>query len=339
MQTKLFDLIRAKHRNKNVFIERLQEVLNLGRSAVYKRLAGSVLLNAEEIGLLIQHFNIDPNALFGQGEGRITFSFPPLNHRVKNQKDFINILIGDMALLMDDPNSRFDFLATGFPIFCFFFHKEIAHFKFYTFQNSLWKGDNAAINKFQINGVAQDRERIAMYDQIKQMYASLDTEEVWTGNMLETTVHEIRAYVEAGMFSNPEDALQLMDLLENTVDQIARMVRAGDKSILSTNRNSKTGNLTVYYNSYGRFGSTVFADSTKSKRVYYTYDLPNYLICEDPEFIDYTRNWIQKLKGNSLPLSLSSELEQLKFFNRIRDYLKREKGRLEQLVEMIVQQN
>ena len=133
------------------------------------------------------------------------------------------------------------------------------------------------------------------------------------------------------MFEHPEDALILVDKTLKTVDLFAQMIQEGNKSLMSGS-SSKAGQLTVYHNSFGRFGSNILTSSDLGSKVYYSYDLPNYLICEDQQFTAYTERWIEKVKNKSLPLSASSDLERFKFFNKITESIKSERAKLEQAI-------
>ncbi|MEM9823076.1 MAG: helix-turn-helix domain-containing protein, partial [Bacteroidota bacterium] len=76
MQEKLFLLIKSRYQNKEQLIADLMELLNVGRSAVYKRMSGTVLLNVKELETLIQHYQIDTSLLFEQSQNQVHFNFP-----------------------------------------------------------------------------------------------------------------------------------------------------------------------------------------------------------------------------------------------------------------------
>lgn len=332
MQEKLFQIIKEKYKNKEKLVSDLMKILNVGRSAVYKRLSGNILLNSVEVDELIQHFNIDTYLLFGKKEGTVSFQFPPLFKNVDNQNNFLTPIIEDLIRLRKLPDSTIKFLATGFPIFYFFLNKEIAHFKFYIFKNSVWDKASFNIRKFSIREIETDFERIAQYESVKKLYASVNSEEVWTGNIYQTTFEEIKIYLEAGLFDNPEDALALIDAMMKTTNQIHEMVRVGNKSLMSGAPIEATGKLKVFYSNFGKYGSNILTNSTEGNKVYSTYDLPNYMMCEDEDFVAYTDSWMDKIKNKSLPLSASSDLEKLKFFNKIRDYITTCRGELEEMI-------
>ena len=307
------------------------DILNVGRSAVYKRISGTILLNVEELRTLIQHFQIDPSLLFDKPSGHLDFIFPPLYKDIENQGDFLGPIIEELKVLANSSGSKIRFLATGFPIFYFFFHKEIAHFKFYIFQNSVWEQGPKKLRQFNLREIEHDYHRLAQYEKVRKLYALIDSEEVWTGNIFRSTIEDIKNYLEAGLFKHPEEAIFLVDKLLESVDCIAQMIQTGNKSLMSE-AHSNPGKLTVYHNSLGRFGSNILTSSKKGSRVYLTYDLPNYLVCENPEFTAYTESWMDKVKHNSLPLSATSDLERLKFFNQITEAIKRDRRKLKSLI-------
>lgn len=334
MQEQLFQLIKARYHNKEQLIAKLMEVLNISRSAVYKRLSGTILLNSVEISDLIKHFDIDSHLLFKQKQGSINFQFPPLFDGVENQGAFLKPIIEELHELSKNPDSKVIFLATGFPIFYFFFHREIAHFKFYIFKNSVWDKPKTKLQQFNLKDIDLDFDRLAQYEKVRKLYAMVDSEEVWSGNIFQSTIEDISSYLEAGLFANLEDALILVDKLLETLDQIDQMIETGDKTLMS-GQQSSIGKLTVYHNNFGRFGTNILTQSPSGNKLYSTFDLPNYLICNNQSFIEYTQHWMEKIKKRSLPLSVSSDLVRLKFFNKIREEIKTERAVLQHLIESI----
>jgi len=126
MQEQLFQIIKTHYHNKEQLIADLMEILNVGRSAVYKRISGTILLNVEELNTLVQHFQIDPSVLFDKPSGHLNFIFPPLYKGIENQGDFLGPIIEELKILANTSGSKIRFLATGFPIFYFFF--QVLHF-------------------------------------------------------------------------------------------------------------------------------------------------------------------------------------------------------------------
>ncbi|MEM9823546.1 MAG: hypothetical protein AAF985_20850, partial [Bacteroidota bacterium] len=129
-----------------------------------------------------------------------------------------------------------------------------------------------------------------------------------------------------------EDALVLVDKILESIDCLAKMIQRGNKSLMNNAPLSNAGQLTVFHNTLGRFGSNILTSSTKGSKVYLAYDLPNYLICEKPEFTSYTEAWMDKVKHHSLPLSAISDLERLKFFNQITRTIKSDRQKIQALI-------
>jgi len=139
--------------------------------------------------------------------------------------------------------------------------------------------------------------------------------------------------LECNLFSDPKEALVVMSQLEKTIENISSMVKAGNKSKMCRNPElNEGGTLDLYYNDSGHFGSTTITESDSSKLVYLAYDQPNYLVSADPVLIEDTKSWTSKVVKKSSPVSKLGTLDQVKYFNSIREKLNWGREALERLV-------
>ncbi len=334
LQTKLFELLKSQHNSSKLLTE-LISLLGVSRASVYKRMNGEIQVSTIELEAIINHFNLNPALLFSNRDNMVSLMLP---EKVKEGADpilhFLNPIRDQIKQLALGNNAHITFLAVSFPVFYSFLYPELAIFKFYIYKNSVWNPTQAKIPPLAIAQVARNQDYINLFAEIRNAYGHINSTEVWTGDFFQSTIDELKFYLECNLFSNPEEALLVMSQLEKTIENIATMVKAGNKSTMCRNpEKNEGGTLDLYYNDSGHFGSTIITESEKSSLVYLTYDQPNYLLSGDPLLIQDTKLWTSKVVQKSSPISKLAMLDQIKYFNGIREKLKWGRETLERIIE------
>ncbi len=333
LQTRLFELLK-KQSPSGKLISELITLLGVSRASVYKRIKGEIQLNTSELELMIEHFDINPSLLFSSKKNQVTMIIPEKAKEGDPIVHFLSPIRDQIKLLASQPNPQITFLAVSFPVFYSFLYPELALFKFYVYRNSVWRTEDAKIPPLAIASLARNQEYLNLFAEIRNIYGHINSTEVWTGNFFQSTIDELKFYLECELFIDPKEALVVMSQLEKTIENISTMVKAGNKSNMCRNPElNEGGKLDLYYNDSGHFGSTTITESDISQLVYLTYDQPNYLISNDPILIEDTKSWTNKVVKKSSPISKLSMLEQVKYFNSIREKLSWGRETLERLVQ------
>ena len=333
LQHKLAVLLKEK-RPASKLVSELMELLDISRASVYKRLKGEILLNTVELETIIQHFEINTYQLFTKRENMVSMFIP---EKAKDGDPILHFLrpIRDQILAIAQQNNAvITFLAVSFPVFYSFLYPELAIFKFYVYRNSVWQPTHAKIPPLAIAHMSRNQEYMNLFADIRNAFGHINSVEVWTGDFYQSTINELKFYLECELFTDPNEALVVMDALAKTIENISTMVMAGNKSVMCRNPERNEGaELDLYYNDSGHFGSTIIADSEKIKLVYLTYDQPNYLVSGDPLLFTDTKTWTGKVVKKSSPISKLGTLDQVKYFNNIREKMKLERAKLEELIK------
>lgn len=332
LQGKIFNQIAAQYKHSGKMIEDLQSLLNLSRASVYKRLNTNVLLDIRETEILIQHYQLNPLELFQHNQDWLTFEFPAFRRRGELGGNYLSQLVKELEVIDKQAGAKLQYLSTDLPVFYYFLSRDVARFKLFVFQHTIWQTNAGPSQNLNFELAVNGTEDFPLFERLKHLYGGIDSEEVWNNRSFEITISQIKYSLESGYFTNPRDAVRLVDKLISMVDKLEKMVHAGNKAIMLDGADNP-GKLTLLYNDFGRFSSTILTFPKTHGSVYLTYDLPNYLKCNDPEFMEYTAKWIDKIKLNSYPLTQNADKERRKFFNRIKLYLTKERNVVEQLIE------
>ena len=162
------------------------------------------------------------------------------------------------------------------------------------------------------------------------LYSRIDSEEVWTSRALIITIDEIIYFARAGLFESKEDVLLLMDKVLSVINKLARIVQSGDKGQMFRN-NKEGGTLTLHYNDFNRFHTTIIGETEAGNKLFLTYDLPNFLTTTHLPFTDYSLDWIHKVKMKSSLLSGNTNLIQTEYFQKIKNYLSEKRSEVKKM--------
>lgn len=333
LQERLFEQIFRQFKSNTTAIAEISRLLDVSRTSIYNRANGSVALSAEELEKLMTHFDISPLAIYEQQAGRVVFDYNPLRVISKDaqnaQDDYLRNVIRDLQRVANSATGQMSYLSTDLPFFYYFIHKELAWFKRYLYQHNQSNERTSKLPKINFEDIQEEHQ--TAFKKMLQLYCQVPSEEIWTSQALQATVSEIKYFVEMGLFYNPDDALLLMDKLLDTAERLFLMVSENNKGML-LDQPMKGQSIELYYNDFNRFNTTIMTRTDRFSGLYVTYDLPNYLYTVDQGFSDYTIEWIARIKKKSYRLSGSSDLPQLRYFNRLKQFLRREKHSIENLL-------
>jgi hypothetical protein len=73
----------------------------------------------------------------------------------------------------------------------------------------------------------------------------------------------------------------------------------------------------MYHNEISHTNNILLIESDSLNQIYFAYDNPNYIVTDNEDLINYTRNWFEKVRKSALPISLDAEKNRRVFFNII----------------------
>ena len=323
LQSNIFNYILSEYKSPKEAVKELCQVLNVSQSSVYKRIQGSKLINSKEIDILIDRYSIPLTSLFQSSGSNIIFDYEPLMEFPQLTGSYLSGVINDLKLVASDPKGRILYVSTDLPFFYYFLHKEIAWFKLYLFQNNNSDMSISQLPKISFSAIGEKEKQL--FDAVKILYSRIDSEEIWTSRVFKITIDQIKYFLDVNLFQNVEDALLLMEKIEDSVDLLLEIVNKNNKGLM-INKVTQGGKLNLSYNDFNRFNPTIIACTQETESLYLTYNLPHYLYTKDQRFIDYTKNWIERIKRKSFPVSENADIEQVNFFNMVKSYIRKEKS-------------
>jgi len=119
---------------KGQLVEELQELFEVSRASVYKRLSGEILLNSKEIDKIIEKYPVRMAQSSNRPGNQVSLYLPPKPTEGDPIINYLSPIRDQLQELIQCDEAKITFLAVSFPVFYTFLYPEISLFKFYVYK-------------------------------------------------------------------------------------------------------------------------------------------------------------------------------------------------------------
>lgn len=313
LQAKIFQYLERLKPSIDV-IKELSDLLDLSENAIYKRSKGITGLKLEELELIVAHYRL-PLERFVESHGTsFAFQFPFIETPIGSYDDYLSHgtrfieQIRQIKVL-----ERFN-ISQNIPYKHFFAIDEIIAFKLFVWGHSIWQLEECKSKKIELNLKSSSFQHVKTF---RERYQESKSTEIWTPNALHNMIHQINYMVELEKFKSKGDVRKLIDCLRTMIDHVEKMAKVGKLFPLGGQPSQTADEFILYVNDVVSINEVVYFRSSMGDFTSYSYDLPNYASCTDPKFLEYTRNWFEKIISSSTRISGSGERHRTKFFSKL----------------------
>jgi hypothetical protein len=326
LQQRLFDMILARYPQKTEAVADLQQILNLSKDPVYRRLRCETFLLPEELVTLATHYHISLDALIHLSSNNVLCNFNAFTRRVKDFTDYLEHFIADLEQIRRLPDAHFYYASVEIPVLTYNFLPELISFKLYVWGRTTWNLEFLHNRPFDFDLITPPVIRLSQ--QLLQQYLSLHSTELWSVNIVDNTLAQIEYHAESGGFRHRSDALLLCDKIIEWAQHMKAIAAAGKKFRIGEKPEHGLGELKLYHNEMIHTNNAALITSKAGKLVYSSYCNPNFIMSTDPRLCDYTEDWFQRVMAKSQIISAASEKGRDLFFQIIQRKVERVKQRI-----------
>ncbi|MDX1684857.1 MAG: helix-turn-helix domain-containing protein [Saprospiraceae bacterium] len=317
LQIILFDLIRERINDSKHWIDEIAEQLNLSKSAVYKKVNATSSLSLEELSDLLVTYDISFDDLIRPEKTTVTFSSPYMNRRIKSFLDYFNPLKQSLEFYSRLPNVEVNYATHELPIFYWLTSRDVCYFKLYAFARTLWELDGYKDKPFDLSEFSGEQVIMKEAREIAEYFFTMPSTEFWNQNILGNTLNQIKYFANSGLFANMDDAIHLCQSLKDIIVHIREMASEGKKFFAGQEAGESHADFNLYHNEIAHTNNTILVESDTVQAVFATYDSPNFIVSQDETLIDHTKEWYDKLRRHSLPVSNDASKNRLYLFDQI----------------------
>ena len=318
--------LKERHREQGQdLVQILMQILQLDKSAIYKRLDGSKLLDLEEIRLVTEKLRLAPDYFTGGSEGMVAFDLSAMRSQPSSVMEFLSPIRENLEVLEKRPQAHITYASNDIPLFNYFHYPELAWFKFYVWGRTVW-GFKGWVDQPFDTGIIIRNEKGNVAGLVKDLatsYSRIPSTEYWNFSILENTLNQVRYHQELGNFREEETPYRLLEQLREMTLLLERQAGNGRKE------GDGGANFQLLHNEIIQTNNTILLeDEGKPVRVFATFDNPNFMYSTDPGLCHYTRRWFDKLRTGSTMLTVAGSRQRAKYFRGLRN-------RIDQMQETI----
>lgn len=312
---------------QNLFLKRIEDLLDVSTSLVhelsdllkistdsaYRRIRGETLLSIDEIIILCDHFNVSFDAFSRAETDMVTFGYKSIENKPGNLLEYLQGIYADLSKIKAFPDSHVTYACQDIPVFYHYNHAEIAAFKFFYWMRSIMNIPELDNQKYSVELV--DPEIFTVARNIYNLYAGVNSTEIWTDATIQSTIKQIGFYWESGIFNNKHEALSVCESLRTEITDIQKQAENATRLHRDTNISPKKYEL--YFSEIEITNNCVLVNLGLAKAVYlshfsfYTMKTMNDIYCTE------TENWLKSFIKKTTLISGSSEKTRYQFFNKM----------------------
>lgn len=324
LQTELLELIRTRMPKHRSLAAAIGDALNISQDAAYRRIRGDTSLTIQETQSLCRTFGISLDRLMLDQTNAIQFrSVVHLGNREMQAR--IAGLSRSVERFLPYPEADVCFLSMEFPIYHLLQIPELARFKMNYWRSLMQDEDHS-----------QEIHLASSLDDLPELRRMLDlafripSTEVVSETAWNTTLKQILFFLESGRFADPEDALLLLDKLDELSVHLKRQAATGvkmqmqgiaDAGDTGEGRGNKLEggkdsgpSFHLFYNEMIFSQTLIYLSANGDEEVLLEHNLLDFISTTDPEFCGYTRQTLDRIMKKSIPISHVAERERHKFF-------------------------
>jgi len=275
LDNQFIKLIKSKS-NKNLsFIDEIATVLNINYDAAYRRVNGKTSLSLNDSIKLAKHFKVSLDKLFTVGDpSKIIVNktiditdLQTLENYFKNvQKRLKPIEYNEKAIMY--------YSAKELPVFHILSNNSLFRFKIFVWLQILG-GDND-INRISFEEFKISDSLINTVIEVGKQYRNVKITELWSNNILSTTLHQIQYFYESNLLSY-KNALKICEELTITIKNIENDCYIGRR-----NNHNKT-QFKLFYNPLMNSNNNVLIKIPHYKVTFVSYSILRYYEIENTQ--------------------------------------------------------
>ncbi len=324
-QTVLMQKIKAALPANLSFVDELADLLGLSNDSAYRRIRGETALSIEEIALLCKHFKISFDSFISGGSksNTVSFSYQQLSGHVSTFRDYLENMKKDISNVIKFPENdrQIIYAAEDIPVFQHFAHPFLTAFKIFYWNKSILNAPGFEDKKFDTVHIDTDLLQIAK--DIYNMYAQVNSIEIWSDDTVNSTLKQVEFYWDAGAFSSKEDALKVCEELNMLLVRIQKQAEMNVKFDSENKRASAEPNYALYHSDVMIGNNCVMSQMGGTKGAYISYHTFNVMLTTNPGFCNETDLWLKNLIRKSNLISGVAEKQRYRYFKHMDECLKK----------------
>ncbi|MCX6350719.1 MAG: hypothetical protein NTX03_02535 [Bacteroidetes bacterium] len=330
-QALFFQQIKEKLEPHTSLVDEIENALSLSQDSAYRRIRGEKELSFSEIQKLTAKYGVSADLAFNAAADNIVnFRYNPLDHKSFTMIDYLAVCRDTLKKMADSGSGDLIYAAKDIPLFHYFYFDEIAAFKMFVWQKTLLGFPEFADVSFSLKKV--DEDIISIGKKAALEYNRIPSIELWNQETINSLLRQIQFYAESHLFMNPEEAILILDKVEEYIEHLRRMTAEGMKFMPNTQTIQGTGKFQFFNNEVVLCDNTILGEHSGRMVTYITHNSFNFLSTFNEHICQRTKGWMENLIRKSTQISTTGEKDRNHFFGNLQAQVKKTRERVKFIV-------
>jgi len=179
--------------------------------------------------MLDPFLNLSLDSILNVKNQNVIFNCIPLDSQNFKVKDWIGLVLHNIKEICSMNEPEIIYAAKDVPVFHYFQLPEIAAFKVFFWEKTLFQFPGYEEKMFRLDDA--DPEMIKTGQQSLVYANKVPTKEIWNLDTFNIMLRQIEYYWVSGFFEKNDDVLNLVDKVEKWIQHIQKQAEAGFKYI------------------------------------------------------------------------------------------------------------
>ena len=315
IQQAIFQQIKDRIPAQNSFVHEIAELLGLSYDSAYRRIRGDKELTFQEVAKLAASFRLSLDSILNIQNNKVDFTCIPLDSKTFKVRDWLGIILNNMKEISSAREKEIIYAAKDVPVFHYFQLPEIAAFKIFFWEKTLFQFPEYEDKTFRLDEI--DPEIIKIGQKALYYATKVPAKEIWNLDTFNIMLRQIEYYWISGFFRKKDDALNLVDKVEKWVQHIQKQAEIGSRFVYGQANEGLENTFQFYENEVVLSDNTILATTDGKTTVYLTFNVLSLLVTNNSYFSGHISRYLSGLLKKSNLISLYGAKERNRFFNTL----------------------
>ena len=315
IQHSIFQQIKESIPSSHSFINEIAELLSISYDSAYRRVRGDKELTIEDLYKLATRYNLSIDSIFNVQSRNVTFNCVPLDSETFKVKDWLGLVLQNIKDISSAGEREIIYAAKDVPVFHYFQIPEIAAFKVFFWEKTLFQFPEYKEKLFRLDDL--DPEIVKIGKQALVYANKVPTKEIWNLDTFNIMLRQIEFYWVSGFFEKKDDLITLIGRVEKWIQHIQKQAEVGFRFIYGQPAEGIESSYQFYENEVVLSDNTIFVNTDGINTVFLTFNVLSLLVTSNEFFSAYVSNYMRGLLKSSNLISLYGAKDRNRFFNTL----------------------
>ncbi|MEX0967135.1 MAG: hypothetical protein WD077_07845 [Bacteroidia bacterium] len=317
IQNTLFSLIKMGLPKHFSLVDEVADYLNVSNDSAYRRIRGEKQLSISELAILCKVYKVSFDSLLSIDNQSVVLHGRPLQADKLTFEHYLGTMLAQLGQIRQAEERQIIYYAKDIPVFHFYNFHNLAAFKFYFWMRIILEVPDYQEKKFKANII--DDKLIETANEIIRVYTQISSVEIWTPEIANSTLWQLRYCEEMALFESQQDLDTLYTELQGLIAHVELQAAAGVKFLPGQTAANGAATLELYNNSMLMGDNAIFTITDGKMTYYLIHGVINYLATINEAFCRYSHASLKNICKRSSLISSVNERERTQFFRKLRE--------------------